>query len=261
MIQTEKFTSRPAEDSKEEVKKKAIDTNAPAPFKWNEHGPRLRRQTQQCRPHQVQHVLFVFDSSGSIGSASYKRMKAAVGNLVPLFCKQVKFAMVTFSTNIHLEFCFNCFQNTYRGRQQAQSAISAVDYHGDLTNTGATTKCICEQLLSSSCGISRTPSCLDVVYITDGKSNDPTYKVCQEVRCLHRHAGINTYAIGINDYNQAELDCISDSSNLVSAFQYNDFDEFENSINTVISRLVGSGSDYSCLERDNTIGLKGAVLP
>ena len=66
---------------------------APIPFEWEEHGPRLRRQTQRCSSDEVQNVLFVFDSSGGIGSANYQRMKNAVGKLVLLFCKQVQFAL------------------------------------------------------------------------------------------------------------------------------------------------------------------------
>ena len=187
-------------------------------------------------------------------------MKDAIGKLVPLFCKQVQFAMVTFSTNINLEFCFDCFDNTYSGREEAKKAISKAKYHAAWTNTGATTKCICEQLLSTSCGISSAPSCLDVVYITDGKSNDHRHQVCKEVKCLHRKSGINTYAIGINGFNQAELNCISHSSSILSAFKYNSFKAFENSIETVIQRLVqalGNGHHYSCLRRSGNISLTG----
>ena len=189
-------------------------------------------------------------------------MKDAVGKIVPLFCKQVKFAMVTFSSDINLEFCFNCFDNTYSGRSEAANAISRARYHARGTNTGATTKCICEQLLSASCGISSTPSCLDVVYITDGRSNDPTYRVCDEVRCLHRHSGINTYAIGINRFNQRELDCISHSSNIMSAFQFNSFTDFDKSIRKIVARLHNSllsGNHYSCLQRDRNISPTGSV--
>ncbi len=234
---------------------------APIPFEWEEHGPRLRRQTQRCSSNEVQNVLFVFDSSGSIGSANYQRMKDAVGKLVPLFCKKVLFAMVTFSSDINLEFCFDCFENTYSGRETAKNAISNAKYLASQTKTGAATKCICDQLLEPSCGL-KNKNCLDVVYITDGRSNDNQYRICNEIQCLHRHSGINTYAIGINNYNQAELDCISDSSNSASAFQYESFDEFEESIEKVIDRLVGSilnGNQYSCLQRNNNISPTGSV--
>ena len=48
-----------------------------------------------------------------------------------------------------------------------------------------------------------SPLCLDVVFITDGKRNDPSLDVCKEVRCLHTatascQLGVNVHAIGIN---------------------------------------------------------------
>ncbi len=188
-------------------------------------------------------------------------MKNAVGKLVPLFCKQVQFAMVTFSSDINLEFCFDCFENTFSGREKTKNAISNSKYHASGTKTGAATKCICDQLLKPSCGL-KNKNCLDVVYITDGKSNDNQYRVCNEIQCLHKHSGINTYAIGINNYNQAELDCISDSSNSASAFQYDSFDEFEKSIQKVIERIYESlvnGNNYSCLLRNSDISPTGSV--
>lgn len=253
----------------EQMSDSLSSSEAPIPFSWTEHGPRLRRQAQNCNPDDVQHVLFVLDSSGSIGASQYQRMKDAIGKLVPLFCKQVKFAMVTFSTNINLEFCFDCFENTFLGREAASKAIGSADYHRKATNTGATTKCICEDILGNNCGITSNPSCLDVVYITDGKSNDRTYEVCKEVECLHSRYGINTYAIGIDSnkafgssFNQAELDCISDSSNILSAFEYNSFEEFEDAIEDIIDRLINSivnGNFYACVQRDETIDPDDAV--
>ena len=115
-------------------------------FNWNEHAKRFRRQTQNC-DNDIQHVLFVLDSSGSIGSTSYDRMKSAIAKLTPLFCRQVHFALLTFSTKFHLEFCFNCFDNTFDGRLQASDAIKAADYQAGLTYTGGAARCICEELL------------------------------------------------------------------------------------------------------------------
>ncbi len=243
-------------------------SEVPVPFSWTNHGPRLRRQSQSCSPLDVQHVLFILDSSGSIGSDRYQRMKNALSKLVPLFCNQVKFAMVTFSKDISLEFCFDCFENTYLGREATSNAISSAKYHNKKTNTGAATKCVCDDLLDHRCGITSNPSCLDVVYITDGKSNDRKHKVCKEVECLHQRYGVNTYAIGINSQishsssvNQEELDCMSDSSNILSAFQYNSFENFEEAIDKIIIRLfdvIVGGNPYACVRRDEVIDPTGA---
>ena len=105
-----------------------------------------------------------------------------------------------------------------------------------MTYTGEAARCICDELLDTSCGISEDPSCLDVVFITDGRSNGRR-QICDEVKCLHRKEGINTFAIGINGFVQAELDCIADGSDRLSAFEFNSFNAFERAIDDVIHRL------------------------
>ena len=215
-------------------------------FNWEEHVHRFRRQTrpENCGSSETQHVLFVLDSSGSIGVRSYTRMKEAVAKLTPLFCKKVKFALMTFSSELNLKFCFDCFENTYSGRLEASNAIKAARHQRGLTYTGEAVRCICDELLSTDCGISEDPSCLDVVFITDGQSNG-RLQVCDEIKCLLRKRGVNTYSIGIENFNQAELDCISNGSNRFSVFEFNDFEDFEEAINNVTVRLRGSDSQSS----------------
>ena len=241
----------------------------PIAFDWFEHGPRLRQRRQlSCGESSVQNVLFVLDTSGSIGRVQFDRMKVALGKLTPLFCKQVRFALITFSSYVNLEFCFNCFENTYLGRQEAKSAIENTPYQGGGTHTAGAARCVCEEMLTSSCGIdSSQPLCLDVVFITDGKSNDPNLDVCEEVRCLHNRHDVNTYAIGISSgsgfqqtYDQEELDCITNYSDEFSAFQYESFDEFESSITKIIVRLANAlpTSPESCVNRDASLSPTGA---
>lgn len=214
----------------------------PIPFNWLEHGPHFRskRYATCCGSYSERFVLFVLDTSGSIGSENFNTMKNAISLLTSLFCGQVKFAVITFSTRIHLEFCFNCYYST----QRVRSAIENILFRGGATRTGATAKCICEELLQPSCGISSYPSCLDVVFITDGKSNDPNLEICEEIKCLHRQFGINTHAIGINSgpgfthsYNLDELNCISSSSNFMNTFEFESFNSFGTTIEDVARYL------------------------
>ena len=85
-------------------------------FIWEEHAHRFRRQIRSpdscTSADDTQHVLFVLDSSGSIGAPSYTRMKEAVSKLTPLFCKKVKFALMTFSSDLILEFCLTVLKMT-----------------------------------------------------------------------------------------------------------------------------------------------------
>ena len=72
-----------------------------------------------------------------------------------------------------------------------------------------------------------TASCISVVYITDGRSNDPVREVCKEVQCLHNRVGVETFAIGIgNRVSQSELECIAGFSSTTSIFRFRDFKDF-----------------------------------
>ena len=206
----------------------------PIPFDWNIHGShfRYRRQTR-CSNDDTQHVLFVLDSSGSVGKKNFKDMKNAVATLVPLFCRKIKTALISFSSDINLEYCFNCFNNSGFGRGAAAEKIRNATYLGGCTHTGATAKCICNDILNTSCGI-ETTECLDVVIITDGHSNDPNRQLCQEIECLHKKVGITTYAIGIGgNTNRNELECIAHNTDDFGRFEYKTFKQFNDSINEV----------------------------
>jgi hypothetical protein len=62
------------------------------PFNLMEHGPRYRRQSS-C---EIQHVLFVLDTSGSIGQADFTTITNVLANLTDLFCDGVRIAVMTF---------------------------------------------------------------------------------------------------------------------------------------------------------------------
>ena len=149
---------------------------------------------------------------------------------------------------MNLDFCFNCYSSN---KVLAAQAILDATYQRGGTNTGAAAKCICSHLLHPNCGISVDPNCLDVIFITDGKSNDRSLEICDEVACLHNRYGVNTYAVGIKSgssgsYDPAELNCISDQSDMLSQFEYMDFDDFDRSITEIVTRLTSGDPSYTC---------------
>ena len=153
---------------------------------------------------------------------------------------------MTYSHTFRLEFCFNCFGSDLHGLLAAKAAIEGIPYRGGLSYTGGAAKCACDELLQPKCGMHRYANCIDVVFITDGGSNDPNLEVCEEVRCLHNHytGGVNTHSIGIGGANQAELDCIEHVSHAPSAFSFDTFQDFLAAINEVIIRL--RTTSYQC---------------
>ncbi len=224
------------------------ETDTPLPFVWKEHSGRFRRNMDTCDTH---YILFLLDTSGSIGQTNFRRMTSAISKLTTLFCKPIRVAVMTFNHEYHLEFCFNCFDNTFSGRNDAKNAITNIVYRGGWTHTGGAAQCACTQLLSIGCGLSFDAGCIDVVFITDGHSNDPSLQICDEIRCMHDHGSleINTYAIAIGNYDRNEINCIANSSSEFSTFEYENFNEFETEIQEVVDRLVKSvvsGGPYTC---------------
>ena len=210
---------------------------------------RFRRQfteQSQCHPNGIQYILFLLDTSGSIGNSTFRRVTAAISELLKLFCKPIKVAVMTFNHEFNLEFCFNCHDNTCTGRAGTAQAICAIEYRGGSTHTAGATKCACDFLLSETCGVDTTANCISVVYITDGKSNDPTLKICKEISCLHNRFGVRTFAIGIDNFNEDELKCIVTNSDPTSIFRYSSFEDFVTGIRNTTYRLIHSRDQYVC---------------
>ena len=243
----------------------------PIPFNITEHGARYRRQTT-CPPTSTQHILFVLDTSGSVGEREFRRVTNVLSELVLFFCKPIKVAVMTFDHEYFIEFCFNCFDNSCNGRVDARDAIRDIDYDFNregtrYTHTGGAARCVCDFMLSSSCGVTPTTDCIDVVFITDGRSNDPSRDVCQEVRCLHNRYGVNTYAIGIANAHEPELMCITDDDinpDQFHLFNFLSFDDFEQTFMEIVNiLLMGNinplGDPYVCIDPQAGPGIQGCV--
>ena len=203
--------------SKTEPKPLPID---PFPFNFADHHTRYRRHSQyeHCdATDSVRYVLFMLDTSASIDQKDFKNMTRSLSKLVRHFCRPTKIAVLVFNHRQYLEFCFNCFDNNCTERKAAEMAIKNIRYRAGLTYTASATQCACEAILTPSCGFSNdTGACLDVIYITDGQSNDPHLDICRTVECLHdqSNADVKVYAFGIgNDINRHELQCITGSGN------------------------------------------------
>ena len=234
----------------------------PTPFNIAEHGARYRRQSS-CQPDGMQHILFVLDTSGSIPEATFNSVTSVLSDLVVFFCNPIKVAVMTFDHEYYVEFCFNCYDNTCGGRVAAREAMANIDYDFNrsgtrYTHTGGATQCVCDFMLTQTCGLDPTANCIDVVYITDGRSNDPNRNVCEDIRCLHNRFGVTTYAIGIANALQSELECISDADpGEYHLFNFDTFDDFfaafQEIVNVLLSGSVNSNGDpYTC------IGTQGA---
>ena len=216
-----------------------------------------------CKPQHnnmcdLRSMVFVLDTSGSIGLTNFQKMTKAISNFVPLLCDNMKVAIISYSHNIHVEFCFNCHnlcKDCFTDRWNVVSAIRGIQYRGGGTHTGVASRCVYDYILdpSSDCGADVSSNCLDIIYVTDGQSNGPLRhpQTCEEATCLRNHptwcGKVNTYAIGIGLSNQNEINCITQNDE-DSVFNVDNFSQFEDLIQNATDKLYDPNSGYLCVE-------------
>ena len=168
---------------------------------------RNKRQSQG----RERYVLFVLENSGSIGKSEFNDVKAATADLVPLLC-DAKVAVMTYSTNVYCEICYNCNQGSQTALRQA---ILSIQYRGGLTASGDTIRCACDYMLNSPCKFNRNiynPLAVDVIFLTDGRSNRGE-DVCKATKCLDTISNVNVFPIAVgNNINWNELNCTRGSN-------------------------------------------------
>ena len=151
------------------------------------------------------YVLFILDSSGSIGSSEFTTMKEVLTNLLPLFCGNTLFGVMSYGSRLERDICFNCDQTD---RIKLYQALRSVVFHnGGTTRSGDAIQCACDYMLSRSCGYFNEPNSItDVIFLTDGQSNSGA-DVCVATNCIAD--GVNVVSIGVGDrINYDELECI-----------------------------------------------------
>ena len=213
----------------------------PVEFDIHKHGHRYRRTTQ-C---EVQHVLFLLDTSGSISKYDFKSLTRTLSDLVPLFCKSIEIAVMTFSHNHFLEFCFNEFDNDCEGRLAARRAIRSIRYRGGSTHTAEAVQCAFDNILTPSCGLSQEDECVTIVFFTDGMSNGPG-DVCEVVEQLKQQRKFESFSVGIGGAtNPEELRCLASDAESTNLFQFPSFGEFVNELSMIESVFANTG--FTCI--------------
>ena len=213
----------------------------PAEFDIHMHGHRYRRTTE-CA---VQHVLFLIDTSGSIGRNAFHSLTTTLSDLVPLFCKSIHVAAMTFSNDHFLEFCFNEFENDCAGRSAARRAIRSIRYRGGATHTAEALECAFDNMLTPNCGLAKDAECVSIVFFTDGMSNGPG-NVCEVVEQLKDQRKFESYSIGIGgSTNHEELRCLASDADNINLFQFPSFRQFVRELGMIESVFANTG--YTCM--------------
>jgi Mg-chelatase subunit ChlD len=168
-------------------------------------------------------VIFMLDSSGSIGDVDFKKQLDFVSHVAGNFQLRqnggnsgYQIGVLSFSDSVREEFPLSRFQNT----AELQRAIAAIQYMGQNTNTDRALTYAKDQAFTSGKG-GRYGAVKIVIVMTDGRSNVPTET--ERIAELVRKDNTMVVAIGIgNDVDPAELKKIASSDKNV--FQVAGFD-------------------------------------
>ena len=199
----------------------------PMPFDLNKELSHINRQKRQRTNQENKYVLYILDSSGSIGRTNFKKMTNVVAQFSLFYCPGTKIAVMSYSSYVYKNYCFSCDQNNILTRY---NAIKSIPFLNNMTASGDAVQCACDYMLNSPCGfpraIGKNAPEVDVILITDGRSNRGK-DVCTAANCWSSFYNINVFTIGIgNHVNYRELDCIKgDISNGGSLFNLKDFKE------------------------------------
>ncbi|XP_012944165.2 collagen alpha-1(XII) chain [Aplysia californica] len=175
----------------------------------------------QCK--KKMDLLFIIDSSGSLGADNFKKELHFVEELVGSFdvsSSEVRVAALTFSNDANVRFCFD----KYNTADQVIQDIQNTPYIRGVTMTHTALKLAKNKMFTSGCGARQGVAKLAVV-ITDGKSNYPR-ETSSEAANLH-DTGVKVVSVGVGaGIDEGELKAIASKSDL--AFSAPDFTALEN---------------------------------
>ena len=184
------------------------DDSVPNPFDFDGHLSAItRNRNKRGTSSKKRYVLFILDSSGSITKPQFAMMKQALSSLLPLFCDNAIFGVMSVGAKLERNICFDCNQ---KDRIKLQQALLSIKYHnGPYTRSGDAIRCACDYMLSKKCGYYDDPNSItDVIFLTGGGSNRGE-NVCTAVNCFPEGVNVVSIAVGPEyNINYKELACI-----------------------------------------------------
>ncbi|KAL3865980.1 hypothetical protein ACJMK2_043322 [Sinanodonta woodiana] len=177
------------------------------------------RPTVTCMT-KVADVVFLIDSSGSVGFENFEKMKQFVQQVVEFFdvgTSYTNVGLIVFNDRPKIEFQLNKYQT----KSELIAAINQLVYSQGGTNTATAL----ETLRTDGFAYDRPNAPNIAIVVTDGLSKNPDATKIQAI--LLKEHGITVFAIGVGNHtNRQELDTIASSPNPRTkyVFEVGDFD-------------------------------------
>ncbi len=154
--------------------------------------------------------MFVLDSSGSIGSTNFQKIRNFVNMVISdldIGPRRTQVGVIVFSTDVYVSFNLNSYSN----RESLTSAVNRIPYLNRGTNTADALYTLINQGFEGARPVAEGVPRVAMV-VTDGMSNKPELTVAA-AKALRKVPSIITYAIGIGSANVTELKTIASTRN------------------------------------------------
>ena len=165
-----------------------------------------------CTDNSFKDVVFVIDTSGSIGINRFQLIREFTANLTTeLICNFPGSAVgvILFARNVRIEFNLQ----THTNLSELLTAIAGLPYSGGITNT-AEALTLLRSATQDNVLILRDDSSKVAIVITDGQSTNPS-ATSSAANELHNLGIFDVYAVGVGGANLDELRRIASNPDFV----------------------------------------------
>ena len=162
--------------------------------------------------YSVQDVVFVIDTSGSIGSANFQLIREFTANITTeLFRNSPRSAVgvILFANTAHIQFNLQ----TYANLNSIISAINQLPYSTGGTDTHEALALLLSAAQNGTLGL-RNDTSKAAIVITDGESSDRPATLLAAAS-LHASNMLDIYTVGVGGANRLELEGIASSPEFV----------------------------------------------
>nr|BAD16597.1 DEC-1 [Lymnaea stagnalis] len=196
----------------------------------------------QCRNDTVGDVLFILDSSSSIGIDDYRLQLQFVADLTQNFSigrENVQFSTIVFSNEASVAFGFD----RYLDPISLQQAIRSVEYIGSATFTDKALSLALQVFTPGSYGARANENHVAIV-LTDGLSTDRNKTLIEAARL--RNANVTILGIRIGQYQIQEL--IDITGDVKKVFSVEGFDAIHNLTYDITKAICKQVSNINCTQ-------------
>ena len=171
----------------------------------------------RCSGHSVLDVVFVIDTSGSIGFSNFQMIREFTANVTTELIHnspKSSIGMILFDDTARIEFNLQA----YSSLRTILSAINQLAYSGRETNMAGALRLLLSTAQNGVLGL-RSDSLKLAIIITDGRSGNPSATL-SAASALHASNIFDILAVGVDRADLAELQAIASRPEFVFITNY-----------------------------------------